>query len=263
MKAKQAEERPDWETSNVGLMMFTSLMVILLAFFILLTSMAVIDEQRQVEALGSVLGAFGILPGGLSPAPDSSTHAAPPTSPLDVVQNDINLIKEVLSNRLLENQVHFLRGRTRRIISLESALLFPPDGVDITPAMRPLLLEIAKILKDTPYTITVEGNTDDQPPQNEAYQDNWEVSSLRALNVMRFLTVEGGLDPLTMSAYGYAGYKPVVANTSPRNRARNNRIDLVLDYSKMASIDEYKNRHQRTKFFDFKGFQFRLGGREG
>jgi chemotaxis protein MotB len=263
MKRKQAEERPDWETSNVGLMMFTSLMVILLAFFILLTSMAVIDEQRKVEALGSVLGAFGLLPGGLSPTPDSSTHVAPSTSPIDVVQNDIDLMKEVLSNRLIENKVHFLRGRTRRIISLESAILFPPDGVDIVPAMRPSLLEIAKILQNTPYIITIEGHTDDQPPQTEAYQDNWEISALRALNVMRFLAVEGGLDSVNMSAYGYAGFKPVVSNTSPRNRARNNRMDLVLDYSKMASIEEYKNRYKRIKFFDFKGFQFRLGGGEG
>ena len=263
MAKKQPEEKPDWEASNIGLMMFTSLMVILLAFFILLTSMAVIDEQRQVEALGSVLGAFGLLPGGLSPAPDPGKHVAPSTSPVDVIQNDINILKEVLSNRIIEDKIHFLRGRTRRIISLESAILFPPDGTDILPAMRPALLEVAKILQDSPYVITIEGHTDDQPPQTEAYQDNWEISSLRALNVMRFLAMEGGLDTVKMSAYGYAGFSPAVANTSPRNRARNNRIDLVLDYSKMDSIDAYKNRHKRIKFFDFKGFQFRLGGREG
>ena len=89
MAKKKEEEAPEWVTSNIGLMLFTSLMIILLAFFIMLSSMAVVDERRQIVAMGSILGAFGILPGGLSPAQSTTTHVAPPTKPLEPIHTSL------------------------------------------------------------------------------------------------------------------------------------------------------------------------------
>ena len=48
-------------------MLFTSLNIILLAFFIMLNALAVVDEKREIIVLGSLIGTFGILPKGLSP----------------------------------------------------------------------------------------------------------------------------------------------------------------------------------------------------
>jgi chemotaxis protein MotB len=125
--AKQKEpERPDWESSNGGLMLWTSLNIILLAFFILLSSMAVIDEKREIAAMDSLLGAFGLLPGGQTPSGLEKGLLSPPPGPLSEIENDVQLIKEIMVSRIMSEKVHFLRGRTRRIISLESALLFPP-----------------------------------------------------------------------------------------------------------------------------------------
>lgn len=262
MAHKEKETRPDWELSNIGLMLFTSLMIILLAFFIMLSSMAVIDEQSQKEAWGSLLGAFGILPGGLSASQDDGTHVAPPTSPLDVIQADLEHIRDVLSSRASESKIRFLRGKTRRIISLGEAALFPPDEVGILPEMKPLLLDICRILKESGYPIIIEGHTDDQPPQSENLIDNWHVSCTRAYNIFSFFVKEGGLDPARLTAYGYAGNKPAVANTSPRNRARNRRIDLILDQSHRMKVLRYKERLQKPRFFDFRGFTFSITGGE-
>jgi chemotaxis protein MotB len=237
-------------------------MIILLAFFILLSSIAVIDERRQIEAMGSVLGAFGLLPGGLSPTEGVMKYISPPTSPLNAIENDVALLREILQNQIIEKKVHFLRGRSQRIISLESALLFPPDEVELLPTMKPLLAEVAGIVKGSDYPIIIEGHTDDQPPKTEAYRDNWVISALRATAVVRFLIEEGQIDPARLSAYGYAGNKPVVPNYSPKDRARNNRIDLIIDSSSRRQADEYSDRHRRLKFFDFKGFNFRLFGDE-
>jgi chemotaxis protein MotB len=254
---KEEQDRPGWELSNGGLMLFTSLMIIMLAFFILLSSMAVIDEKRQIEALGSLVGTFGILPGGLSVIQEDGSHIAPPTAPMAPIEDDMQLIKSVLSKRILDDKVHILKGRTRRIISIESAMLFPPDGVELLPEMLPELTEIARILSDSDYQVDVEGHTDDQPPQTDRYRDNWEVSSLRAVSVFRFFA-EAGINPERMSAYGYSGYDPAVANTTPRKRARNNRIDVILDFSHQKKAGEVDDRRRRDKVFDFRGFVFRL-----
>jgi len=77
MARKEEAPRPEWEKTNSGLMLFTALNTILLAFFIMLASMAVIDEKRQIEAFGSLVGTFGILPGGLSVTQDNGTLRTP------------------------------------------------------------------------------------------------------------------------------------------------------------------------------------------
>ena len=257
MARKEAEERPEWELSNGGLMLFTALMIIMLAFFIMLSSIAVIDDKRQIEAFGSLVGTFGILPGGLSVMQEDGSHIAPPTAPVAPIEDDMQLIKSVLSKRILDDKVHILKGRTRKIISIESAILFPPDGVELLPEMLPELTEIARILADSDYPVNIEGHTDDQPPRTDRFRDNWEVSSLRAVSVFRFFT-EAGITPERMSAYGYSGYDPVVVNTTPRNRDRNNRIDVILDFSHQKEALKAEEERRRDKIFDFRGFVFRL-----
>ncbi len=263
-RKKQEEGRPDWELSNIGTTMFTSLMIILLAFFIMLTSMAVVDEQRKMEAMGSVLGAFGILPGGLgTELGQTDQNLSPSTSPMEIIKNDLENIREVLSQRIIGAKFPVLEGRTSRTITLDDALLFEPDGVEILPEMKPVLLEIAAILKNSDYPVIIEGHTDDQKPQTEAFRDNWQVSGLRALNVLRFMVEDGGVDPARLSAYGYAGTRPRVANNSPRNRSINRRIDIVLDQTHRMQAYKMSEKHRRTRSFDYRGFNFRLFGNEG
>lgn len=259
MPVKSQEKRPDWETSNVGLMLFTSLMILLLAFFIMLSSMAVIDEQRQIEALGSLLGAFGMMPGGLSPDASSDGRSFL-GGPLEAADKDMEQIRAALSDRIAEGVVSTLKGRDYRIVRFESGALFAPGSVAILEGMKPVLKDVAEVLKKADYPLVIEGHTDDQPPQTEAFKDNWQVSALRALEVFRFLSEECGVDPKRMSAFGYAGYKPAAANTSPRNRARNNRIDLVLDFKGRTEVDRIENEKPGEKGIDFKGFYFKLFG---
>lgn len=239
-------------------MLFTSLNIILLAFFIMLSSMSVIDEQRQIAAMGSLIGTFGLLPGGQTPSGLESGALGPPSGPMPEAENDVQLIKEIMVNHIMSEKVHILRGRTRRIISMESALLFPPDGVDLLPEMKPELKAVADILKESDYPIVIEGHTDDQPPQDPILEDNWQVSALRAEAVLRFFVEEGGVAPERLSAYGYAGYKPVVANTSPANRARNNRVDLILDYTYASDVKNRQRAKRGQRVYNFMGFEFKI-----
>ncbi|MFH1139695.1 MAG: flagellar motor protein MotB [Pseudomonadota bacterium] len=263
MARKQEEQRPDWETSNIGLMMFTSLMILLLAFFIMLSSIAVIDEKRQIQAFGSLIGAFDILPGGLSPFSTQGSSVAPPTSPMGPIDSDLNIIREVLNKTILMDKIHILRGRTRRIISLEAALLFPRDGVEITPQLKQTLGEIGRVIKDGDYPVVIEGHTDDQPPRTENLKDNWQVSGLRALAILNFFVREAKIDPTRLSAFGYGGAKPIRVNNSPENRARNNRVDIILDDSRRKNIQQVEEAKKKSESLNFKGFNFNIFGGQG
>ncbi len=258
MARKERKERPAYVKSNIGLLMFTSLMIILLAFFIMLSSLSVPDERREQKVLGSLVGNFGILPEGLSAMRAKGKSISPSSSPIEEVKSDIEQMKDILATRNIEEEINVLKGRTRRIMSLSEAILFPPDGVEILPEMRPVLREIAGILKGSDYPIIIKGHTDDQPPRNAALINNWYVSSTRAANILKFFIEEGGLDPNRLSAFGYAGYSPIVANTTPEKRAQNRRIDLVLDATHKMAVEGYQKKTWKPKPLNFKGFKFNL-----
>lgn len=244
--------------SNVGLTMFTSLMIILLAFFIMLSSMAVIDEKRKIEAMGSLVGAFGILPGGLSPSGENGGSFAPSSQPIDIIKKDMEHIRDILTKKIMSDKVQFLSGRTKDIIRINAEILFEPDSVELREDMKPTLLEVAEIVRNRDYPIHLEGHTDDQPPQTDEFKDNWEVSSLRAFAVLRFFLNEGQLNSQRLSAYGYAGYAPAAPNNSPANRLKNNRIDIVLDKKRIKNLQKLEKGLEREKEINFKGFMFRL-----
>jgi hypothetical protein len=84
------KKKIDGEGADIGMVMTVSLFLILLTFFILLNSIAVIDEHRSRMAIGSLIGAFGGLPGGLSPL-ETGKSIMPPSAPM--VKEELTLEK--------------------------------------------------------------------------------------------------------------------------------------------------------------------------
>ena len=78
------------------------------------------------------------------------------------------------------------------------------------------------------HPITVEGNTDNQPIQSSQFPSNWELSTDRATTVVRYLIAHGVQDQ-RLSAAGYADLHPLASNATATGRARNRRVDIVLD----------------------------------
>ncbi|MFP3939008.1 MAG: flagellar motor protein MotB [Thermoanaerobaculia bacterium] len=80
--------------------------------------------------------------------------------------------------------------------------------------------------------IQVEGHTDSLPLRRETYpRDNWELSTARALSVVRFLRAAGGVPEGTLSANGYADQRPVASNETAAGRAENRRIEIRLFFA--------------------------------
>ncbi len=111
-----------------------------------------------------------------------------------------------------------------------SKVLFDLGEVELKPEGKKLLQDMKDIFNRHPQQrINIEGHTDNIPPREDGrFEDNWEISSLRALNTVRFLMQEG-IDPGRMTATGYANLQPLYPNTSEGNRARNRRVEFVLE----------------------------------
>lgn len=122
----------------------------------------------------------------------------------------------------------------RMVIQLPNDVLFDSAKVDIKPAGKAALKQLASILttlKDRRFQVA--GHTDNVPIQTSRFPSNWELSAARAVEVTRFL-IEHGVEPRQLSAAGYGEFDPIADNDTPESRAKNRRIEITL----VPAIDE-------------------------
>ena len=99
------------------------------------------------------------------------------------------------------------------------------------------------ILEQFPYKVRIEGHTDNTPINTEKYPSNWELSTARACQVVRYF-IEQGIPPERISAEGFAQYRPIATNKTRKGRAQNRRVEIV--YVREAMEEEL----QKTKMKD-------------
>jgi len=115
-------------------------------------------------------------------------------------------------------------------IELKSSLLFASGEATASAAARPIMQEMAAVVRDSELPIRVEGFTDDRPIATSIYPSNWELSSARAATIVKLLT-EFGVGPTRLAAIGYGEFQPVARNDSEEGRAANRRVVLMLSRS--------------------------------
>ena len=138
-------------------------------------------------------------------------------------------LREVLKNR---SEVRVVGDR----FIFQSEVLFATGQANISDAGKEQLAEIASALreieevipKDIPWVLQIEGHTDSDPiADNPFFKDNWDLSTERALSVVRFLRSEG-IPANRLAAAGYGEFQPIDTQNSEAAKQRNRRIELKL-----------------------------------
>ena len=119
----------------------------------------------------------------------------------------------------------------RVVLQMRNDVLFDVGEADVKPAGKTALTEVAATLRTVgAKRFQVAGHTDTQPittDKKKEFPTNWELSSARAIAVVKLLTAQG-VDPSTLSAAGYGPYDPVASNATPDGMAKNRRIEITL-----------------------------------
>ena len=116
----------------------------------------------------------------------------------------------------------------RMIIALPNDVLFDSGKTAIKPDGVAALTQVAQVLAGIPDRhFLVAGDTDDVPIHTSRFPSNWELSTARAVEVVKLL-VDKGVKPEVLAAAGYGQFDPVAPNDSPDHRAQNRRIEIVL-----------------------------------
>jgi chemotaxis protein MotB len=129
-------------------------------------------------------------------------------------------------------QIKITQLADRLSVSMVDKILFPSGEADITPEGLEILDRVGKVLKNTQgKIIRVEGHTDNvpiHPRLQNKFPTNWELSTARATNVVRFLQEKVGIKGTRLQVIGMSEYSPVASNAKETGRSQNRRIEITL-----------------------------------
>ena len=137
-------------------------------------------------------------------------------------------LREVLANR---RDIQIVGDR----FVFQSDVLFPSGSADLNDAGKQSLQQLAKTLleimpripQELPWVLRVDGHTDRVPIRTAQFPSNWELSSVRAINVVRYL-VEAGVPPNRVAATGFGEFQPLEVGSDEIALRRNRRIEIKL-----------------------------------
>ncbi len=232
---------------------FGDLMSLLLCFFVLLLSMSTMDAKKVQEAIGSLAGALSVLEGGTkTEISRERQQMATPIETQDETSSRVKMSMQktiVEANEMLKSagspEVTLEEAEKGFIIRLPGALLFKPGSAKIENEDAILFLKrIALIIEKLPKNLNIDvtGHTDNAlPDANSPYRDNWELSTARAISVVKEL-IKDKISPKRLIASGRSEYDPIASNATPEGRAKNRRVELHF----FTVEDKNKNKAKQS-----------------
>jgi chemotaxis protein MotB len=252
---KKIKRTDEGLTLNVGTIMTISLFLILLTFFIMLSSVAVIDEKKSIVAIGSLLGAFGSFQGGLSPLNTGDSTLAP-SAPMIEARPDLNRLLSLLDQKIL-GDIKVKSSKDRSIITVNEDALFEQDKSRLKPSSYQLLDQLCSLLKKARYPVEIVGYTDNRPADEKGYNSNWEISSLMAIQVLRYFVEKGQISAQRLAAYGRGSQQPIASNDTAQSREQNRRVEIILNFDAPAYVKRIY-RKKPAGIFSYKQFNFKV-----
>ncbi|GAB7080047.1 OmpA/MotB family protein [Megalodesulfovibrio paquesii] len=227
---EEDEEIPEW------IVTYADLFTLLFAFFVLLFAMSTLDVQRFTDSFTSVRRALGKNESGVFTTKVQSEEGAILETVMlqkQIMAQQRQVFSEIrtfLNRKGVEGLVSSVFDEGHITLRMPSDVMFAPGSAEISAEGRKVIAEMRDIfIQHVDQTINIKGFTDDVPPApGGRFQDNWELSSMRAVNVLRIL-LEQGVEPKRMTATGLAELEPIVPNTNTENRAMNRRVEFVLE----------------------------------
>lgn len=223
------------------LVSYADFITLLFAFFTTMYAISTVDARKlssMVESMNVAFDSRGIEPPSPDVPPPLDADSRRASAALTSVERERRLA-QAIRERLAGSAVDVEIDRRGIVVSLREGGSFTTGSADLAPAARALLAELSTTIgNDEAMKLRVEGHTDDVPIQGGRFASNWELSTARATSVVSYLVQQVGVAPSRLSAAGYGEFHPRVPNTSPADRARNRRVDIVILNDETARAEE-------------------------
>lgn len=225
---------------------YGDMMTLLLCFFVLLFSMSTVDAQKFQQLVSSFHAQVSIFDGG-STINNTSTIMQNGMSQMPIQETTFSIqtamqeeqalsdaeedLGQYVKQKAIDDNVIVEKKGNEIVIRFQDSVLFASGDAQIKAGAVQTLSLMGEKLKsylDQGYTLRFEGHTDNQPISNNQFASNWELSSARALAVMRFYLEHMDFDISNISCGAWGEYHPIASNDTPEGRAMNRRVEIKL-----------------------------------
>lgn len=246
----------DGGNPNEWLNTYADLVTLLLCLFVLLYSMSTIDNQKFKKAIAA-FNSIGIVAhtGTVDPGIGDSISELEIYNAIQVdeILGEIDQHKsEESPEERAEEEMKYIYEEVKKLveegglskdISLEKIdegvvlrfkdeFLFTTGQADLKSNVKTILQHIGDILRRYDKKVKIEGHTDNVPINTSKFPSNWELSTARAISVIKYFTEElpyhKRLNPSRLEASGYGEYHPIMQNDSEINRQKNRRVEIII-----------------------------------
>lgn len=227
----------DEEERNDGwLATLCDISLLLLTFFILILSMSSLDTAKFDNSFNAIRDTFG----GDQQKNISEKQTIKESEIADFLKlheemvaaqkNTFDAIRSFITEHALGDNIKATFDNGIITLRLPDDVLFAPGSEVLTPQGEEALSQLRDLfLKNREQSINIKGYTDNSSVTEGArFRNNWELSALRAVNVLRKL-LQSGIEATRMTATGLGDLDPLAPNDTPENRAQNRRVEFILE----------------------------------
>lgn len=239
------------------LVQFGDLMSLLLTFFILLLSMAVMDKKKVEEYFDVMKKAMGFIDASTDVQTQSDAHStedsnsqdddsestSTETAVEDTVEEVSEIIEQMNDSTLESEQIQIEKGKNEFTLDIPSMIMFEEGKYELTNAnSKRFIAKIARIIRTMPQAFNIEiiGHTSSSSFASQTIpRDNWDVSALRSIAVVKEL-IKNRIDPSTLKVSAYSSFQP-----KSENAMENRRVEL-----RFFADDNQEDILSEESFFD-------------
>lgn len=236
-KKQHHEEHVD----ETWLLPYSDMLTLLLALFIVMFAMSRVDNEKfqKISQQFNVIfsGGTGILAEGgeggtgANLVPGSSTGNGGKSDSIveqDKMAEIRNSLQQEIKNSGYDDKVKIDLGSEGLNITIQDTVLFNSGDADILDKFDAVLFKISDMLKGLDNDIRISGHTDNVPIKNKKFRDNWDLSYMRAANVMNFMIATGNISPDRFSIQANGEFKPKYDNSTVEGRAKNRSVEILV-----------------------------------
>ena len=235
------------------LVQFGDLMSLLLTFFILLLSMAVMDKKKVEEYFDVMKKAMGFIDASTDVETQSDAYSTK-NSNSESDENDSDSTEEAVEETVEEvmevveqmndtttdetEQIQLEKGKNEFTLDIPSTIMFEEGSYELSNAnSKRFIAKIARVIRTMPHAFNIEiiGHTSTNSfTSDNIPRDNWDISALRSISVVKEL-IKNRIDPGTLKVAAYSSYHPKSEMASDNRRvemrffAENNKEDLLSE----------------------------------
>lgn len=256
MSRKRHEEHANHERWLVS---YADFITLLFAFFVVLYSSSQVDKRKVGKLAMAIQVAFqqmGAFPTSNTKLPLSESEPMPfqDVQAIENVSRSQDLQRFVqpqdgsLSNAVLPGEIRGIQEEIEKalapeirrhvvdikqqreglVISLREMGFFESGSATMRRSSADAIERLVQVLKDRPEMLRIEGHTDNVPIHNSQFKSNWELSTARAIELLRVFITEYKFAPDRLTVSGYGEYHPVDTNDTAEGRGHNRRVDIVI-----------------------------------